>query len=134
MENNNIILFDGACNLCNAWVQFVIKHDVCNKFKFASLQSQRAKDILKQRGIIVQTDRYDTFYLITHKKLKKKSSAALTVLSHLEFPFFLFKFLFVIPLPIRDALYTLVAKNRYRLFGKSESCLRPSPEITNKFL
>lgn len=132
MNNHKIILFDGVCNLCNSSVNFIIDRDKKNVFKFAALQSETGQKFLDKFGI--NKNDFDSVVLLDENKFYSKSTAALMIVK--EFPS-LWKALFVfiiIPAPLRNFLYDLVAKNRYRWFGKKDSCRMPSPELKNKFL
>lgn len=132
MTNHKIILFDGVCNLCNSSVNFIIDRDKKNIFKFAALQSETGQKFLNKFGMD-QND-FDSVVLVDENKFYSKSSAALKIVK--EFPF-LWKALYIfiiIPPPLRNFFYDLVAKNRYRWFGKKDSCRMPSPELKNKFL
>lgn len=132
MNNHKIILFDGVCNLCNSSVNFIIDRDKKNVFKFAALQSETGQKFLDKFGM--NKNDFDSVVLLDENKFYSKSTAALMIVK--EFPS-LWKALFVfiiIPAPLRNFLYDLVAKNRYRWFGKKDSCRMPSPELKNKFL
>lgn len=132
MTNHKIILFDGVCNLCNSSVNFIIDRDKKNIFKFAALQSEKGQKFLNKFGMD-QND-FDSVVLVDENKFYSKSSAALKIVK--EFPF-LWKALYIfiiIPAPLRNFFYDLVAKNRYNWFGKKDSCRMPSPELKNKFL
>ena len=119
----NIVLFDGICNLCNASVRFITRHDKNNTIQFASLQSETAKEILSQLNI--DSQKIDSIIFISNEKMFIKSDAAIEIAKLLHgFPRLLKYFQFI-PRPIRDFVYDLIAKNRYRLFGKSCS-LQPS--------
>jgi predicted DCC family thiol-disulfide oxidoreductase YuxK len=131
-ENKSIILFDGVCNLCNASVNFVIKHDKKAQFLFASFQSDAAKEILLHFNL--KKINLDSIILIEDRKIYEKSTAILRITKLLNGGFKYLYFLIAIPKPLRDWLYSSIAKNRYRLFGKRESCLVPSPELKNRFL
>lgn len=131
-ENKSIILFDGVCNLCNASVNFVIRHDKKGQFLFASFQSDAAKQILLQFNL--KNLNLDSIVLIEDRKIYEKSTAILRITKLLNGGFKHLYFLIAIPIPLRDWLYSLIAKNRYRLFGKRESCTVPSPELKNRFL
>jgi predicted DCC family thiol-disulfide oxidoreductase YuxK len=126
-----IILFDGVCNLCSRSVQFIIKRDPHGHFKFASLQGETGQTLIKQYGL-----NYDltSFILIENEKIYFKSSAALRVSSKLVGAWRLLAILRIIPPLIRDFLYTIVARNRYKWFGKQESCMLPQPEWRDRFL
>ncbi len=131
-ENKSIILFDGVCNLCNASVNFVIKHDKKAQFLFASFQSDAAKEILLHFNL--ENLNTDTVILVEDQKVYDKSTAALKIAKHLDGGFKAFYAFIVIPKFLRDWVYDFIAKNRYQWFGKRESCMIPSPEITNRFL
>jgi predicted DCC family thiol-disulfide oxidoreductase YuxK len=126
-----IILFDGICNLCQASVQFIIKRDPNAHFRFASLQSEVGKKILKRYNI---SDDINSFILVVGEKYYTKSSAALMVCNYLQgFWKLLYVFMFV-PRPIRDRIYHFIAENRYKWFGKRESCLIPTSDLRKRFL
>lgn len=127
-----IILFDGVCNLCSSAVQFVIKHDSQGIFKFASLQSDFGQHILQEKGL--STGNFDSFILIEKNKTYLKSAAALRVNKLLGGIIALSYVFIIIPKPIRDGIYSLVAKNRYKWFGKKEACWIPTPELQKRFL
>ena len=113
----NIVLFDGICNLCNASVRFISKHDKKSKIQFASLQSETAKQLLLNKAI--DTQKIDSIIFISDEKIFFKSNAAIEIAKMLDgFPNYLKYFQFI-PRAIRDIVYDLIAKNRYRLFGKS---------------
>jgi predicted DCC family thiol-disulfide oxidoreductase YuxK len=119
----NIVLFDGICNLCNASVRIISKHDKYGKIQFASLQSEMAKQLLSKMAI--DTNKIDSIIFISKEKIFFKSNAAIEIAKLLNgFPHY-FQYFRFIPRPIRDFVYDLIAKNRYRLFGRSCS-LQPS--------
>jgi len=129
---NQIILFDGVCNFCNFLVDFIIKHDKKNLFKFAALQSSTGRDLLKSSNLNLMSQ--DTFILIDGDKVYIKSTAALIICKQLSgFTKILFTFI-IIPKFIRDFIYDLIAKNRYKFFGKRKSCRIPTEAEMNKFL
>ncbi len=134
MINNerHILLFDGVCNLCNSIVQFTIKRDPTAKFKFASLQSANGQKLLKQFGL--STNDFDSFVYIKCDKYYLKSSAALHVLKELGGIWKLFYVFIIIPKFIRDFFYNIIAKTRYKIFGKLDSCMVPAPELRQRFL
>ena len=119
----NIVLFDGICNLCNASVRFISRHDKDSKIKFASLQSETAKQLLSKLNI--DTIKIDSIIFISKEKIFFKSNAAIEISKLLDGVPHLLKYFQFIPRPIRDIVYDLIAKNRYRLFGKSCS-IQPS--------
>lgn len=126
-----IIFFDGVCNLCNNSVQFIIKRDKKNKFKFASLQSSFAKNNLSKH---IDVDKLESIVLLNEDKLYTKSAAALLIARELSGMWPIFYVFIIIPPFIRDWFYNIIAKNRYRIFGKKDSCMIPSPAFTEKFL
>ena len=126
-----IILFDGVCNLCNSSVQFVIKRDPDGHFKFASLQSEIGQSLLEQHGF---NKEIDSFVLIENQRIYSKSSAALRVCRNLNGFWKVFSILRILPPSFRDFFYDIVAKNRYKWFGKKESCMLPTKEMKKRFL
>ncbi|MFY0598372.1 MAG: thiol-disulfide oxidoreductase DCC family protein [Cyclobacteriaceae bacterium] len=129
---DTIILFDGVCNLCDFFVNFVIDRDHSKKFKFASLQSDFASQSLSKIGS--DHKQLTSLVLIDDGKISVKSSAALQILRQLGFPWKIFYFLIVIPRPIRDFIYDWIAKNRYKWFGKRDSCRVPTIDVMERFL
>jgi len=129
---NPILLFDGVCNLCNQSVQFIIKADKEGIFRFASLQSDFAKEHLKH--FEKATENLETIYLLKDEEICARSDAALEIAKELGGLWQLFYVFKIIPRPIRDAVYNLISRNRYRWFGKQESCMIPTPELRARFL
>lgn len=127
-----ILLFDGVCNLCNRTVQFVIKRDVKKRFRFAALQSASGQALLQELGLPVH--HFNTVVLIHGDKYYVKSTAALRVLKELGGLWKICYALIVIPAPIRDLVYDMVAKTRYRVFGRRDECMVPTPEIKERFI
>jgi predicted DCC family thiol-disulfide oxidoreductase YuxK len=120
----NIVLFDGICNLCNASVRFISKHDKNGKIQFASLQSEIAKQLLSK--MTIDTNKTDSIIFVSDEKIFFKSDAAIEIAKLLNgFPHYL-KYVQFIPRAIRDIVYDMIAKNRYRLFGKSCSIQPPN--------
>jgi len=129
---SNVILFDGVCNFCNSSVNFIIDHDKKNIYRFAALQSDIGQKILEFYKL--PKDNFDSFILVENDKVYKKSSAAIMVARNLGGIYSLaYPFIFI-PRFIRDFFYNLIAKNRYKLFGKKDSCRIPTPELKEKFL
>ena len=131
-NDKSIILFDGVCNLCNSSVNFIIKHDKKKHFLFASLQSDAAKEILLQFPTKKLT--LDSILLIEGKDIYEKSSAALKISKHLSNGFHLLNYFIIIPLFIRDLVYNLISKNRYKWFGRKDKCMIPTEEVKSRFL
>lgn len=127
-----IILFDGVCNFCNSSINFVIENDKRNLFKFAPLQSEIGQQLLAEHNIdSVETD---SVILIENGKAYTHSTAALQIAKNLGGIWSLGYIFIILPKSIRDFFYKLFAKNRYRLFGKKDACMMPTPEIRAKFL
>lgn len=131
MKGKPIIFFDGVCNLCNGAIQLIIKYDKLSIFKFASLQSDFAEQILSPYGLDVS--KLDSIVLLQNGKVYNKSSAVLHIVRQLRY-FSPFYFLIVIPKFARDWVYDLVAKSRYSVWGKQETCMLPSPSLKNRFI
>ena len=132
ITQNPIILFDGVCNLCNGAVQFVIKNDKKGQFRFAALQSDIGIELSKKYNLPTET--MNTFVAIIDDKSYTRSTAALEVARLLGGPFAVAYVFIVIPSFIRDGIYDWISKNRYRWFGKKESCMVPTPELRERFL
>jgi len=129
-----ILLFDGVCNLCNTWVQRVIKHDAQDHFRFASLQSDIGKALLAQYQIGLSSSEPESVILIESGKAYKYSSAVLRITRKLSFPYKLLYPLLIVPSFLRDAVYKFIARNRYRWWGRQESCMMPTESLKAKFL
>ena len=127
-----IVLFDGVCNLCSGAVQFIIRRDPAGRFRFASLQSPLGEELLARFGI----DRgvTDSVILVEGDRWYKESDAALRIARGLGGPWKALGIFRLIPRPLRDAAYRLIARNRYRWFGKRETCWLPTPELRGRFL
>jgi predicted DCC family thiol-disulfide oxidoreductase YuxK len=132
MENQNVILFDGICNLCSASVQFVIERDYKNIFKFASLQSNFGQKILKKHQL--PPEDFDSFILLENNKIYQRSTAALKVAKQLNWPLKALYAFIIVPPFIRNFVYNVIAKNRYKWFGKKTACWLPTPDLKVKFL
>jgi predicted DCC family thiol-disulfide oxidoreductase YuxK len=127
----SIILFDGICNLCNSGVQFIIKRDLKCHFKFASLQSETGQMLLNKYGV---SNKIDSIIVIENEKVYIKSSAALHISRYLDGYWRYLTILKVLPPFIRDFLYDILAKNRYKWFGKKDNCMLPTLEMKKRFL
>jgi predicted DCC family thiol-disulfide oxidoreductase YuxK len=129
---NPVIFFDGVCNLCTGSVQFIIKHDPKHYFRFASLQSELGQQFLQQNGL--SADNFDSFIVWEEGKYYTESTAALRVAKKLNgiWPG-LYAFI-LLPGFIRNSVYRLIARNRYRWFGKKEACWVPTPELNSLFI
>ena len=131
VNNNQVILFDGVCNLCSGSVQFILKRDKEKKFLFASLQSVYGQALLKQ--LHLPTDTFNSFILYDGGEIFTRSTAALKMFSQLK-GWGWVKIFWIVPKFIRDAVYNLIAKNRYKWFGKKDECWLPTPELKERFL
>ena len=131
-ENKKIVLFDGVCNLCSKSVQFILKRDKKNQFLFGSLQGKTGQDYLKKFNLPANT--FNSFMLVEDDTLYARSAAALRMLKHLGGGWSLLYAFIIVPQFIRDAIYNLVAKNRYKWFGKKDACWIPTPALKAKFL
>lgn len=131
-ESHPILLFDGICNLCNGFVQFLLNRDRKGLFRFAALQSESAGNMLRRFG---RSERATDSYLLVHRGIcVDKSTAVLTTLKLLGWPWKMLYLSILAPKPVRDWVYDRIARNRYRLFGRRETCMLPSPELKARFL
>jgi predicted DCC family thiol-disulfide oxidoreductase YuxK len=135
---NPVLLYDGVCGLCNRLVQFILRHDDHDRFRFAALQSPLASRLLERHG--ASAANLDTFYIATNfdqagEELLARSDAAVFVLQELGGGWRILGVIFrVLPRAVRDAVYNLIARNRYKVFGKFDSCPLPDPRHRHKFL
>ncbi len=133
MEGKKIILFDGVCNLCNNTVNFIIKRDKNDVFRYASLQSDIGKKLSRERNIDTAT--LDTIILIEPDAgYHHKSTAALHIARQLSGGYPLLSVFLIFPKSFRDFVYDFVSKNRYKWFGKTETCTIPTPELKALFI
>ena len=130
--SERVVFFDGVCNLCNGFVQFVIRRDPGARFKFAPLQSEAARARLGDS--VTPGAAPSTVLLWENERLYDRSTAALQILRQLRFPWPIMAALFVVPRPLRDWVYDLIARRRYRWFGQRETCMVPTPDIRRRFL
>ena len=131
-SNHKIILFDGVCNLCNRSVNFIISKDKKDVFRFATLQSDIGMSLMSQHGI--NTTKTDSVILIDTNEYHERSSAILQIVKNLSGGYALLYFFIIVPKCIRDWGYDYIAKNRYKWYGKKDSCMVPTPELVSKFL
>lgn len=132
-ENKKIILFDGICNLCNGAVNFIIERDKKDVFRFASLQSEIGQKLVSDRGL--DPHELDSVILIEPGiAYYRKSTAALEIAKHLSGGYSSLKYLSFLPESFRDGIYDIVANNRYKWWGKEESCRVSTPGLKTKFL
>ncbi|WP_299554773.1 thiol-disulfide oxidoreductase DCC family protein [Seonamhaeicola sp.] len=134
MEERKIIFFDGVCNLCNGFIDYVINRDKNKSIFYTTLQSDLAKAKLKDYNISLETE-YTTIYYYANNKLYSKSSAILQIFLQLStFHKITSRIFWIIPKFIRDGFYSFIAKNRYRFFGKKETCRLPTEQEKKQFL
>lgn len=126
-----VILFDGVCNFCNQSVLFLIRHDSKGRFRFASLQSEAAASLLANEPHLLQLD---SMVLIEQGQIYTESTAILRICKQMDGVWKILYPLIFLPKVVRDPLYRWFARNRYRFFGKKESCMIPTPEIRERFL
>ncbi|WP_246943799.1 thiol-disulfide oxidoreductase DCC family protein [Bacillus pinisoli] len=128
----SIVFFDGECNLCNGAVQFLVKHDVEKKLMFASLQSKTGQQLLHNHHL--HPEMFETMIFQKSNKVYFRSNAALAICQTLGGRFSIFNVFYIIPKRLRDFFYNIIAKNRYKWFGKREQCMVPTPELRKRFL
>lgn len=127
-----ILLFDGVCKFCHASVQFVIKRDSKNLFRFCPLQSERGQQLAKQFGI--ESPGLTSMILIQNNRAYRKSSAALHIARQLNMPWPLLYMFTIVPPFLRDAVYDYIGSHRYQWFGKYDECLIPDDDTRKRFL
>lgn len=130
--DNPIILFDGVCNLCNRSVAFVIHHDRGRVFRFAPLQSDAGRNLLQKFNLA--TDSFDTMVLVEGDTHYTRSTAGLRIMRRLGRPWSLLYALVLVPRCLRDAVYGIIVHNRYKWWGKRDSCPTPGPDVRARFL
>lgn len=122
------------CNLCNGTVQFILDRDPSSHFHFASLQSDRGKALLVEHGITPSEGDPDSVFLIEDGRIFDRSTAALRIARHLTLPWSLARVFLLVPAFLRDPFYKLIARNRYRWFGKTNECRIPTPALRARML
>jgi predicted DCC family thiol-disulfide oxidoreductase YuxK len=132
MLENPIVLFDGVCNLCNWWIQFIIKRDSKLLFRFAALQSRTGQHLLAHYGLCPQS--LASMVLIDAGSASTRSDAALRIASYLPGMWPLLGTLRIVPRVLRNWVYDRIAENRYRWFGKKDACMVPMGDIAHRFL
>jgi predicted DCC family thiol-disulfide oxidoreductase YuxK len=128
------ILFDGVCNLCNGFVQFVIRHDSSGRFRFAALQSESGQALLAAHGVTPAAEGPETVMLVADGQVYTHSTAVLHIARGLGGAWGLLYAGRVLPRAWRDALYRFVARHRYQWFGRQDACMLPTPELAQRFL
>ena len=134
LSDNLVLFYDGVCGVCNKSVQMILAHDRQGTLKFAPLQSRYAQEVTARHNL----QNIDSLVLLDRaggtERIHARSNAALKIAGYLGGWWILFMVFYLVPRPIRDFFYDLFAKYRYRVFGKYDSCLLPSPEVRARFL
>jgi len=131
-EHNHIVFFDGICNLCNSTIDFLVRNNPNENLKFSSLQSEFTRKFLAEYSI--NLNQLSTIYFYENGQLYKKSKAAFHIAQHLNAPYRYLNFFSFLPEGFTNFFYDLIAKNRYRLFGKKETCRIPTEAELSRFL
>ena len=131
-DHNPVLVFDGDCVMCSHSAEFVLARDRARSFRFLAAQSDLGRALFEHYGLDAET--FETFLVLCDGEPYLRSSAALKIASLLGFPWSMFSVFRIVPRPVRDWMYDLVARNRYRLFGKRAQCYLPSPEDAERFL
>ena len=131
-SHNSILLFDGYCNLCSSTVQYILNHEKDSAISFASLQSDKGIELLNYYNI--NTADVDSIVFIESEKAYIKSTAALKISKHLKGLFPAMQVFLIVPPFIRNAVYDFIAKNRYKWYGKSDTCMFPPTNVSHRFL
>ena len=129
---DQIVVFDGVCNLCSHSAQFIVRHDRQHAFKLATAQSAAGRALLIESGL--DPEKLETFVLLKAGRAYMRSDAALEIARTLNPPWRTLRILRVIPRMLRDPLYDLIARNRYRWFGKKDRCMMPTDDIRSRFI
>lgn len=127
-----IVVFDAECLLCNGWVQFLLRHDRQGQIRFASIQGTNGGRLLAQEGL--QLDGLQTLLVVEGGRSWQHTAAIFRVLHQLGWPWRLAWIAWLVPSALRDPAYRLVARHRYRIFGRAQSCIRPPPDFASRFL
>ncbi|WP_410336544.1 thiol-disulfide oxidoreductase DCC family protein [Longimonas sp.] len=130
--NRGVLLFDGVCNLCNGFINFIIDHDEARYFRFGTLQREPARSFLRSEGYDPEV--LDSVVLVENGRLYRESTAALRVFRKLGMPWALLSVFQAVPRPLRDAVYRRIAANRYDWFGTRNQCRLPTPELQALFI
>jgi predicted DCC family thiol-disulfide oxidoreductase YuxK len=128
-----VVLFDGVCNLCNAGVVFIVRRDPRGQFRFAALQSETAARLVAEAGLDPE-GLPDSMIVLEGGRALLRSAAALRIARGLRWPWPLFTVLWLVPRPLRDWAYKVVARHRYRWFGRREACMMPTAELEGRFV
>lgn len=133
-EGTPVVLFDGVCNLCNASVRFILDREHDRRLRFASLQSPAARRVLAEADVADPDALPDSIVLVDGDGVHTRSTAALRICRHLRAPWSWMRVFAIVPAGLRDALYSVIARNRYRWFGRKDACGLPRPEYAARFL
>jgi len=128
----NLVIFDGVCNLCVHSVQFILHHEANPEFRFAPVQSPYGARRMRELGLDPEDAK--TFVVIANGTAYTKSDAAIELSRYFRAPWRWLAAVRIIPRPVRDWVYSLFAKNRYQWFGRTDECMVPTPEITSRFV
>lgn len=131
MDARHIVVFDGVCNLCAESVAFILAHERDDSIRFTTAQSETGRALLSEFGL--DPENLSTFVFIEGGTAHVRSDAALEVAQHLRLPWRMLRVFRIVPRRLRDSIYRLIARNRYRWFGKRESCVAPTPELRSRF-
>lgn len=131
VKKHPIVLFDGVCNFCNGMVNFIIRQDHQKVFRFAALQSEAGQELVAKYHL---PKSLESFILIEDGRVYKRSTAALRLYRRLPWIWRWIQLFWIVPRPARDAVYNLIARNRYRWFGKREECMVPTADVKSRFL
>ena len=127
-----VMVFDGACNLCHGWVKFALRRDPAANLRFLAIQSAAGQAFLQRNRLSTET--YESFYLVEDGAILQKSHGFLRMVRHLQAPWPWFSVLSALPAWLLDPLYDLIARNRYRWFGRRTLCLVPELGANERFL
>ncbi len=130
--DGSVVLFDGVCNFCNGSVNFLIGQDKQQRLLFAPLQSAAAQALLQKTNL--HGRELDSFILIEGQKAYQRSTAALRLIPYLSWYWQWARLFWMVPPFMRDAVYNLIARNRYRWFGKKEACIVPDAAVRSRFI
>ena len=132
IDNRDFIIFDGVCVLCNGWVKFVLRFDRQENFSFVIAQSDLGEQIYKELGL--KSDDYDTFVIVRNGKMYTKLDGVFALTSTIGWPWKIVSIGRILPKGFKDWIYDRVAKNRYALFGKKDTCMMPTPDVKARFI
>ncbi|CAN5789940.1 thiol-disulfide oxidoreductase DCC family protein [soil metagenome] len=127
-----IVVFDAQCLLCNGWVRFLLRHDRKGVFRFASIQGTAGRQMLESQGL--QIDGLQTLLLVDGQRTWQQTAAIFRVLHALGWPWRLAWLGWLIPSPLRDSAYRLMARHRYRIFGRADECIMPPADYATRFI